>query len=214
MADPKDAFGRTVSRRSFLSMAAVAGAAVAGGGLLAGCGGGTRWRQPAPAVQVVEALVGATMADHLGPLGPTRARASGSRRSPRTTPSSTGTRSPGSRWWVTTSPSSSRSSPAVAPPMRSTSVTAIWRSSSRVASWRTSPHSSRPRVSGQGQRHLSRAHQVVQAGQRRGLVRHPGRLQPQDLLVQPGHAHAAGVSTNPALCSRAAPGTRPRWTTC
>ena len=41
MADPKDAFGRTVSRRSFLSMAAVAGAAVAGGGLLAGCGGGS-----------------------------------------------------------------------------------------------------------------------------------------------------------------------------
>ncbi len=42
MADTKDALGRTVSRRGFLSMAALAGAAVAGGGsVLAGCGSGS-----------------------------------------------------------------------------------------------------------------------------------------------------------------------------
>ncbi len=42
MADTKDALGRTVSRRGFLSMAALAGAAVAGSGsLLAGCGSGS-----------------------------------------------------------------------------------------------------------------------------------------------------------------------------
>ena len=42
MADSQDAFVRGLSRRKFLSMAALAGAGVVGGGaVLAGCGGGS-----------------------------------------------------------------------------------------------------------------------------------------------------------------------------
>ena len=211
MADPKDAFGRTVSRRSFLSMAAVAGAAVAGGGLLAGCGGGSAGGQPAPAVRVVEALVGPP-ARSPGPLGPTRRGRAVQGVLPELQPSN------GNKvtWQqvVTTSPSSSRSSPAVAPPMRSTSVTAIWRSSSRVASWRTSPHSSTSESPVKASDTYPGLIKWCKPVNGEGLFGVPVDCNPKIFWFNQDMLTAAGVSTNPAQLFEAAPGTRPRWTTC